>query len=50
MLTMAAVLYNTSKVVGPEGYIGKYRKTHLWDLEQALYDEMLGYDASPYLL
>lgn len=25
--------YNTSVLVGPHGYIGKYRKTHLWDAE-----------------
>lgn len=27
-------LYNTAVFVGPEGYIGKYRKTHLWDVDK----------------
>lgn len=26
-------LYNTAVLVGPEGYIGKYRKLHLWEDE-----------------
>lgn len=25
--------YNSAALVGPEGYIGKYRKTHLWETE-----------------
>lgn len=25
--------YNSMAVVGPEGYLGKYRKTHLWETE-----------------
>lgn len=33
-----ALLYNTAVLVGPEGYIGKYRKTHLWDLDNTLYE------------
>ncbi len=27
-------LYNTAVLVGPEGYIGKYRKLHLWDIDK----------------
>jgi len=27
-------LYNAAVLVGPKGYIGKYRKNHLWDLEK----------------
>ncbi len=27
-------LYNTAVLVGPEGFVGKYRKLHLWDIEQ----------------
>jgi len=27
-------LYNAAVFVGPEGYIGKYRKTHLWDTDK----------------
>ncbi len=31
-------LYNTAVLVGPEGYIGKYRKTHLWDIDKTFYE------------
>lgn len=31
-------LYNTAVFVGPEGYITKYRKLHLWSEEKLLYD------------
>ncbi|WP_147803568.1 nitrilase-related carbon-nitrogen hydrolase [Alkalicoccus halolimnae] len=27
------LLYNAAALIGPEGYIGKYRKTHLWEAE-----------------
>jgi predicted amidohydrolase len=27
-------LFNTAMLVGPDGFIGKYRKTHLWNLEK----------------
>ena len=27
-------LYNTGVLVGPDGFIGKYRKAHLWNLEK----------------
>ena len=27
-------LYNAAIFVGPEGYIGKYRKNHLWDVDK----------------
>ncbi|MCE7791599.1 nitrilase [Salipaludibacillus sp. CUR1] len=27
------LLYNSAVLIGPEGYIGKYRKTHLWEAE-----------------
>lgn len=27
-------LFNTGVLVGPEGFIGKYRKAHLWNLEK----------------
>lgn len=30
-------LYNCAVLVGPEGYIAKYRKLHLWDQEKLLY-------------
>jgi N-carbamoylputrescine amidase len=32
-------LYNTAVVLGPNGFIGKYRKIHLWD-EERLFFEM----------
>ena len=32
------LLYNTAALIGPEGYIGKYRKTHLWDVDKTLYE------------
>ncbi|MEW9673802.1 nitrilase-related carbon-nitrogen hydrolase [Ammoniphilus sp. 3BR4] len=28
------IYYNSAAFVGPEGYIGKYRKTHLWETEE----------------
>jgi predicted amidohydrolase len=31
-------LYNAAVLVGPEGYIGTYRKVHLFDRENALFD------------
>ena len=31
-------LYNTAVLVGPEGLVGKYRKTHLWDVDNCLYE------------
>src|SRR5687768_5235035 len=30
-------LYDTAALVGPEGYIGKYRKTHLWNREKLFF-------------
>ncbi|KID28484.1 putative amidohydrolase [Prauserella sp. Am3] len=30
-------LYDTAVLIGPEGYIGKYRKAHLWDREKLLF-------------
>ncbi|WP_114558681.1 nitrilase family protein [Desertihabitans aurantiacus] len=30
----AGRLYDTAVLVGPDGYIGRYRKTHLWDAEK----------------
>ena len=32
------LLYNTAVLVGPDGYIGQYRKVHLWDLDNTLYE------------
>ncbi len=31
-------LYNCAVLVGPEGFIAKYRKIHLWNEEKLLYD------------
>ncbi len=31
------VLYNAAVIVGPEGYIGTYRKAHLWDQENVFF-------------
>ena len=31
-------LFNSAVFIGPEGYITKYRKIHLWDEEKLLYD------------
>ena len=28
------LLYNSAVLIGPKGYIGKYRKNHLWDFEK----------------
>ena len=33
-----SALYNTAVLVGPSGYITKYRKMHLWNEEKLLYD------------
>jgi len=30
---MTGLYYNTATLLGPEGYIGKYRKIHLWEAE-----------------
>jgi N-carbamoylputrescine amidase len=30
-------LFNTAVVVGPDGYVGAYRKTHLWDDEKTIF-------------
>lgn len=32
------VLYNSAVLVGPTGYIGKYRKNHLWDEEKIFFE------------
>lgn len=32
-------LYNSAALVGPNGFIGKYRKTHLWDVDTFLYEK-----------
>ncbi|MEL6063904.1 MULTISPECIES: nitrilase family protein [unclassified Methylobacterium] len=31
------ILYNAAVIVGPEGYIGTYRKAHLWDQENVFF-------------
>ena len=31
-------LYNVAVLIGPDGYVGKYRKTHLWDVDKSLYE------------
>jgi N-carbamoylputrescine amidase len=31
-------LYNSSVLMGPEGYIGKYRKLHLWNREKLFFE------------
>ncbi|MCW5626220.1 MAG: hydratase, partial [Burkholderiales bacterium] len=31
-------LYNSAVVVGPEGYIGRYRKNHLWGAENLFFE------------
>ena len=31
-------LYNSSVIIGPEGYIGKYRKLHLWNREKLFFE------------
>lgn len=31
-------LYNSSVLLGPDGYIGKYRKLHLWDREKLFFE------------
>ena len=32
------VLYNSAVVVGPQGFIGKYRKNHLWGAENLFFE------------
>jgi len=32
------VLYNSAVLVGPGGYIGKYRKSHIWDEEKIFFE------------
>ena len=31
-------LYNSAAVLGPEGYIGRYRKLHLWNRERLVFE------------
>ncbi len=31
-------LYNCAVLVGPDGYVGRYRKTHLWDEEKLFFE------------
>ena len=31
-------LYNSSVLIGPEGYLGKYRKLHLWNREKLFFE------------
>ena len=38
-------IYNSSVIVGPEGFIGRYRKIHLFDTEKACFHS--GTDAPP---
>ena len=33
-----AVLYNSAVIVGPKGYIGTYRKNHLWGAENLFFE------------
>lgn len=35
---MGDTLYNAALVVGPNNFLGRYRKTHLWDKEKHLYE------------
>lgn len=30
-------LYDSAVLIGPEGFIGKYRKTHLWNREKLMF-------------
>jgi predicted amidohydrolase len=32
------VLYNSAVVVGPQGYVGRYRKNHLWAAENLFFE------------
>lgn len=32
------VLYNSSVVIGPKGYVGKFRKVHLWNEENLFFE------------
>lgn len=32
------VLYNSAVIVGPDGYIGRYRKNHLWGAENLFFE------------
>lgn len=31
-------LYNSAAVIGPDGYLGTYRKNHLWDSENLIFE------------
>jgi len=35
------IIYDTAFVIGPDGYIGSYRKTHLWDKENVRFTKGL---------
>lgn len=30
-------LFNTAVLIGPKGFVGKYRKTHLWNTEKLFF-------------
>ena len=32
------LVYNSAAIVGPDNFLGRYRKTHLWDTEKLLYE------------
>ncbi len=32
------LLYNSAAIVGPDNFLGRYRKTHLWHTEKLLYE------------
>ena len=41
-------LFDTAVLVGPDGYVGKYRKTHLWNEEKLFFSPgNLGYPVFP---
>jgi predicted amidohydrolase len=43
-----STLYNSAAIIGPEGYIGKFRKVHLWNEENLFFEPgNLGFPVFP---
>ena len=42
-------LYNAAVLVGPDGFVGRYRKAHLWDREKLFFEPgVSGSTSSPF--
>ena len=44
------LLYNSSVIIGPTGYIGTFRKVHLWNEENLFFEFQIDFQFSKHLL